>query len=69
MKLFIHDEKHEQINGSLELGNLSVESLALLEKIVEFLDSEGITDRYKRLVFADGYKQTYPDGESLIEFE
>lgn len=69
MKLFLHDRKHEQILAELDLGEISHEQEALLDKIINFLDEQGVTDRYKDLMLANGYTQGIQDGESVIEFD
>jgi hypothetical protein len=62
MKLFIYDEKHERVNGELDLGDISDTENQLLEKVIAFLDKENITDRYGSLELANGYSY-YADFE------
>lgn len=68
MKLFIYDQKHEQVHGELDLGELDDKQVVLLETVVKFLDEQKITDRYKTLTIAESFKINYDDGESEIEF-
>lgn len=69
MKLFLYDEKHEQVNSYLDLGTLSEREVELLDQVTVWLEREGVLNRYKNLVIAESYKQTYEDGESQIQFE
>ncbi len=63
MNLYYYDDKHAFINGTLDLGPLTEEQLALLSKVIIFLDQNYITNRYKRLILAESYKSEY-DSES-----
>ncbi len=56
MKLFIYDEKHDRVNGVLDLGSLAKNEEEIVEKIIEWLDMEEITTRYHRLVLAESFK-------------
>ena len=72
MKLFIYDSKHEQVNGTLDLGNdLDMDDIDLVTKIVHFLKIEGVTNNYNELVVASGYsRKVDQDGEDpAIYFE
>lgn len=53
MKLFSYDEKHHRVNAELDLGELSLEQLELVNKIIDFIDARGITNRYSSLKLAD----------------
>jgi hypothetical protein len=54
MKLFHYDTKHQQVHGSVDLGNLSSTEITLVNKVLEFLLDQVITDgRYKCLIVAD----------------
>ena len=68
MKLYIHDEKHDHIISSLDLGEISGEDNTRLQEVIEFLDRNSITTRYKRLVLAKGHTEKYVEGECEIEF-
>ena len=70
MQLFIYDEKHEQVPGAIDLGNLTQHEEAIVQKIIAFLDSKQITDRYKRLILANRYRLSFDSGdvESRIIF-
>ena len=69
MKLFLYDDKHQQVNSYLDLGSLGEREVGMLEQITAWLEREGVLNRYKNVVVAESYKQTYDDGESQIEFE
>jgi hypothetical protein len=69
MKLFLYDEKHHQVYDMIDLGELSNKEIILLQKVAYFLGKNAITDRYKSLVVADSYTQTYPEDESEIEWD
>ena len=68
MKLFLYDQKHEQIHGEIDLGKIDDKQAVLLEKVIKFLDGQRITNRYKTLIVAESFKITYEDGEPEIEF-
>ncbi len=65
MKLFLFDRKHQQVHASLDLGDADLEAV---HQVIDFLDAQGITNRYKSLVVADGYKVEYEEGEPEVEF-
>jgi len=69
MKLFLYDEKHQQVHSHLDLGPLSEREIELLDQVTVWLEREGIFNRYHSITVAESYKQTYEDGESQIEFE
>jgi hypothetical protein len=69
MKLFIHDEKHETLLAELDLGELTDLEEKLLHKVVDFLDREGVTNRYNELVLAHSYEYRNYDGENIVSFE
>ena len=69
MQLFVHDEKHDQIVGTLDLGDITVDEMILVEKIIRYLDTKQITTRYKRLVLAEKYTLIIEDEEPNITFE
>ena len=56
MKLFIYDEKHERVLDELELDPLTPDQADLLHAVIEFLGRNRLTDRYSRLVIANGYE-------------
>lgn len=55
MKLFLYDDKHDHVFGELDLGVVSPETNELIEKIISFLEENGITDRYKNIVLGQSY--------------
>lgn len=64
MKLFLYDEKHDQI-----LDYIDVEDDTQTLRIIDFLDKNKVTNRYNKLVFAHSYEQKYNgDGFSEITF-
>ncbi len=63
MKLYIHDEKHEQILGQLDLGSLTNDEAVLLEKILLFLEKKGVSYSYQRLVIAAKHRIIVQDEE------
>ncbi len=64
MKLFLYDEKHENINGELELTNIDQ-----AKTIINFLKEKHLTDRYNSLIIASSYTVQYDDNkEKLIIF-
>jgi len=65
MKLFIYDEKHQAINGEMDL---SITERKKIQEILDFLDRNRITNRYKRLVIAKGYEKKWVEGEPEIVF-
>lgn len=67
MKLFNYDAKHDCVHGALDLGELNNKEQELLANIISFLRDQGITNRYRSLVVAQGYL-TEEDGESHINF-
>lgn len=71
MKLVIYDGKHERVNDELELGKLTAENEKFIQKIIGFLDKNGMTDRYKQLLVIENYKQWYDEeyGYNRVEFE
>lgn len=71
MKLYLYDEKHEQVFGELDLGKLSKDEAVLLDKVIDFLGSMGITSRYKRLVVSESYKYDSEGdwGDGCISFQ
>ena len=65
MKLFLYDGKHEQVIGEMNLPNDNN-----VQEIIEFLDKQHITSRYKQLIVAESYTQsTDEDGFNRIEFQ
>ncbi len=62
MKLFIHDEKHDQIIYELELGNLNEKEKILVEEIIKFLNTK-MDNRYFKLVMAESYIKLYDDND------
>lgn len=69
MNLYIHDEKHEQIVGELNLGEITEKEKEIIRKICDFLEEKAITNRYKSLVLAESYEVKNDDGEPLIVFD
>ena len=67
-KLFIHDEKHEQVIGELDLGEITKKEEILIGKIIKFLADNELTDRYKRLVLAEDFKRIY-ENKDIFEVE
>ena len=68
MKLFLYDEKHQQLIDNLDLGNLSNEEIAQINKIIDFLEDNHILDRYKNLTLANKAEVQYEDGEPSLNF-
>lgn len=65
MNLYLYDSKHERI-----LDQMPVKDSAEVEKIIAFLDKNGLTSRYKTLVIANNYRQVEDDdGFSEIVFK
>lgn len=71
MKLYVHDEKHQNVNGELNLGEVSEKEAAMIKKIMDFLGEQGMSHRYARLVLANNYTVTYDkeDGFPTVKFE
>ena len=71
MKIYNHDEKHGRVNGELDLGNLSVDQLDVLQKVICFLQDQEVSSRYHSIVLADNYSIYYDeeDGESNVIWE
>lgn len=69
MKLFIHDEKHEQVIAELDLGKLSASEIDLIDIIIRFLDNECITTRYCNLVLAESYDKVICDEDENMEIK
>lgn len=67
MKLYLYDQKHETILSELPLPK-NVDRKTI-DRIIAFLDSNGITNKYKQLVLANGYTRECEDGEYYIDFE
>lgn len=70
MKLFNYDEKHERVNGELDLGELTPSESKLLDKIVAWMGDQGFTSRYQQLEIAERYEVDYDHdaGESFVLF-
>ncbi len=64
MKLFLFDEKHEQVHAEMEITNLKQ-----TEDIILFFHNNHIIDRYTSLVIAEAYTVVYEDGERSVVFE
>lgn len=70
MKLFLYDEKHENVIDELDLGKLNYKQEMFANDIIKFLEINNITSRYKDLVLAEKYQVTYDeDGNKEIMFE
>jgi len=69
MKLFIHDQKHEKINGELDLGEINDKEKELVEKTIAFLETNNITNRYCQLRLANKAVVEYQDGEPEVIFD
>jgi hypothetical protein len=66
LKLYLYDEKHEQILA--EKAILAKEKL-FLEEIITFLNDNGVLNRYKQLAICSYAEVKYDeDGEPTIEF-
>jgi hypothetical protein len=63
MKLFLYDEKHEQVIDELELETKEIETV---EKVIKFLNKNYLTNRYKQLLIAEKYTTVM---DELEEFE
>ena len=70
MKLYLHDEKHDRINASLDLGSLSAEQNKIVQRIIYFLNNDEITTHCE-LVLAENATASYDEwGEDLgIRFD
>lgn len=69
MKLFNYDDKHQNVNGELNLGALTPDEEKLLGKVIAFLGEQGLTSRYHGLVLAESFdRKVDEEGESSIEF-
>lgn len=60
MKLFIYDEKHEEVHAEFDLGNLFPNELEPLARSIYFINNFH-NNRYSTLVLAEGYKRSYDD--------
>jgi hypothetical protein len=72
MKLYYYDSKHEQVHYELNLGDLSSEDQALLDRVIDWMQNIGLLDgRYRDLVVADGYKyeREDPEDDPVVVFE
>lgn len=67
-KLFIYDYKHQQVHAELELGELTPDQWALMEKLFPFFEENELTTRYKALTIAKSYEIVSNDGESEIKW-
>lgn len=64
MNLYIYDEKHEQIIGSMPIIHQEQAEL-----IVQFLEEHGFSSHYHKFVIARDYVENYDfDGNKEIEF-
>lgn len=55
MKLFNFDEKHQQVNGEVDLGSLTQKERELVEKVLAFIPQ----DRYQSYILASSFTQIY----------
>ena len=76
MKIFIYDQKHEQITKSVDLGDLTDYQKKVVRKIVDFLNEDDILNGSKTTaILAKGFRQEPhydDDGDYLnttIEFD
>jgi hypothetical protein len=65
VKLFNFDNKHEWVNGELDLGIITESEKALLQKVIDFLEIEGITNRYKTLMLAEKYSIDFVEDDDF----
>ncbi len=67
MKLFLYDTKHQQVNGSTDLGNLTDSEVALVNKVIAFLYDQLILDgRYRSITLAEDIDVIYDEQEPLL---
>ena len=70
MKIYNYDEKHKKILGELNLGNLSAESLDVLQKVICFLQDQEVFNEYNYVVMADSHSIYHDeDGTSFMIWE
>lgn len=60
MKLFQYDSKHDRVISELDLGELSDEQNALLDKVLEWMETRLFT-RYNSAVLAESYTESWDD--------
>ncbi len=65
MKLFHHDDKHDRINGELDLGDISFKEQQLLKQVIAFLAQQGVTNRRQNVTLAKTYS-VHCDGIEFI---
>lgn len=67
MKLFLYDTKHQQVHAHTDMGDLNQTEVALVNKVLEFLQDNRITDgRYRNLTLADDIETIYVDEEPQL---
>lgn len=71
MKIVQHDDKHQSIREILDLGDISESEQRLLEKVLDWMDSDKVAlfSRYNCATLCNEAKYEYDDGEPTIVFE
>lgn len=64
MKLFLYDEKHEQVLDEMDINNVYE-----VGRMVNFLKKNKLTNQYIRFIIAKSYEVDYADGERLVIFD
>lgn len=67
MNLYLYDQKHERVLAQMSIP--AKDDVPLMTRVIEFLEINEITNRYKSLALADSYELVYDEGEPTILFE
>ena len=69
MKLFIYDNKHQNMLHETDLGKITAQEECLLLKAIEAFEKAEVLDgRYRAACLGSHWKYKYPDGEREIQF-
>jgi hypothetical protein len=70
MILYNYDRKHDWVNGSLDLGEISERECEVVRAVLVFLGEQRVTNNYRELVLARGTRmvQDDPGDEPRVEF-
>lgn len=66
MKVYLYNSVNEEVNGELDIGNVTENELKLLNMVFEFLDNSHITKKYWNFVVANDYSKSSVN--SKVEF-
>ena len=61
MKLYLYNQQDGQIFSAIDIGDISDETKEAINTTISFLESNAITDRYKKLVLANGCKVVHDE--------